>query len=372
MQRALRNIAIIAHVDHGKTTLVDKLLQQAGTFQAHERITERVMDSNDIEKEPRHHDPGQEHGGRFRRGAHQHRRHPGPRRLRRRGRADPLDGGRRGAAGGRGRRPDAADAVRHPQGAGPRPEADRAGQQGRPRRRPRPVGGEPDVRPLRPPRRGRVAARLPGRLRLGAAGLGEPGPGLGQFGWPPRHRHAPAVRDHPQERSRAGRRPDVAAANGRGRAGLFELRGAAGHRAPAPRRDPPGHGRRGHGAERHDRGFQDHRRVRLPGPEPGPDGGGLRGRDRAGHRHRRGVHRRDAGRQGAARGAAGPQDRRAHAEHELPGEHLAAGRPRRQVRHQPPAARPPAEGTADQRRAARGGHRRDGRVPRVGAGANCT
>ena len=51
MSRNLRNIAIIAHVDHGKTTLVDKLLQQSGTFAQHQQITERVMDSNDIEKE---------------------------------------------------------------------------------------------------------------------------------------------------------------------------------------------------------------------------------------------------------------------------------------------------------------------------------
>jgi GTP-binding protein len=51
MSRALRNIAIIAHVDHGKTTMVDKLLQQAGTFAAHQQVQERVMDSNDLEKE---------------------------------------------------------------------------------------------------------------------------------------------------------------------------------------------------------------------------------------------------------------------------------------------------------------------------------
>ena len=132
----LRNVAIIAHVDHGKTTLVDAMLRQSGAFRANEEVADRVMDSDRPRAGKRHHDPGQEHRRHLRRPDHQHRGHPGSRRLRRRGGTRAPDGRRRSPASGRQRGPAATDPVRPAQSTRGAPARPRGRQQGRPLRRP--------------------------------------------------------------------------------------------------------------------------------------------------------------------------------------------------------------------------------------------
>ncbi len=132
----LRNIAIVAHVDHGKTTLVDHMLRQSGAFRENEVVAERVMDSNDLERERGITILAKNTSVRYQGRQDQHRRHPRPLRLRRRGRAHAHDG-RRGAAPRRRRRgAAAADALRALEVPPARLPGHRGHQQDRPRATP--------------------------------------------------------------------------------------------------------------------------------------------------------------------------------------------------------------------------------------------
>ena len=98
-RKDIRNIAIIAHVDHGKTTLVDAMLRQSGTFRDNEQVRDRVMDSMDLERERGITIMAKNTVRSLSRCKDQYRRHAGPRRLRRRGRTRVEDGRRRDAVG---------------------------------------------------------------------------------------------------------------------------------------------------------------------------------------------------------------------------------------------------------------------------------
>jgi GTP-binding protein len=230
MSRAVRNIAIIAHVDHGKTTLVDKLLVQAGSFSAHQHITERMMDSNDLEKErgitilaknlavdyagvhinivdtPGHAD----FGGEVERVLSM------------------VDGVLLLVDAVEGPMPQTRFVTKKALALGLKPivvvnKIDRD-------------GARPDwvvdhtFRPLRQARRKRRAARLPGDLRLRDQRLRDTGSGQAIA------RHAADVRDDSQARSATARRRDRwAAATADFGARLLELRRAHRHRPPAAR-----------------------------------------------------------------------------------------------------------------------------------------
>ena len=144
---------------------------RAAPSASNERVAERAMDNTDLERERGITILAKNTAVHYKRPPDQHRRHAGPRRLRRRGRADAVDGRRRDAARRRVGRAAAADALRAAQGARAPAAADRRHQQDRPARRAPAGSAERDLRPVHRSRRDRGAARFPGALhqRAGSA-----------------------------------------------------------------------------------------------------------------------------------------------------------------------------------------------------------
>ncbi len=353
--RPIRNIAIIAHVDHGKTTLVNKLLRQSGTFAAHQHLDERVMDSNDLEKErgitilakntsveyqgihinivdtPGHAD----FGGEVERVLGM------------------VDGVLLLVDAVEGPMPQTRFVTKKALALGLRPivvvnKVDRD-------------GANPDN-----------AVNLTFDLfdKLGASDEQLDFPivyASALNGWAALDLDAPREDMKPLFETVLNHVPapdtdvDGAAAIPDFGSRLLLLRRSHRHRPhqARPRQDRAagaGHVRHRGGGGRtraHPDQGQGRPGLRLPGFEQDRTRRGPRRRHRPDHRHRGSGARLYRDRPGESGNAAAAEDRRADAGNAVHGQHQPAGRHRRQVRHQPPDPRPPAQGTADQHGAAR-------------------
>ncbi len=353
---ALRNVAIVAHVDHGKTTLVDAMLRQTGAFGANEEVVDRVMDSMDLEREKgitilakntavRYGDvkiniidtPGHaDFGGEVERGLTM------------------VDGVLLLVDASEGPLP--ADALRAAQDArGPLARHPR-GEQGRPHRRPRRRGGARGGGALPRPRRRRAPDRLPDRLLQRARGARVDGPRRSRSdrGRTGRRRRAQAAvrgdpRAHPGPRVRS--RPPAAGARHQPR--RLALRRA--HRAVPGAPRPHAQGAAGGVVprRRHHRDGAHHRALRHRGPRPGRRRGGRAGRDHGHRRSRRRHHRRDAHRSRRSAPAAGDPRRRPQPVDDHRHQHVAVVGPGRHQAHGPPGEVAPRHRARRQRVAPR-------------------
>ncbi len=343
----LRNIAIVAHVDHGKTTLVDAMLRQTGAFRANQALVDRVLDSMDLEREKGitilAKQTTVDYGG---------------------VRLNIVDTPGHADFGGEVERsllmvdsvlllvdaaegPLPADPLRPPEGDGPPPAGRRRAQQDRPRRRPPGRGPRRRLRAVHGPRRRRAPDRVPGRLHERQGGHGDDRPGAARGRTSGRsstsssgsRRRRPIEPDHPLQllvtnlsaNEYVGRMAVGRIRNGRIRMGgrISVVREEADDTAGRGRARPDGDPQRD-GDQPPDR----------PRDRAGRHRRGRTGRHRVGRRAARGDDRRHPDRPGRPAPAAAPRRRRPDPADDLRGEHrrrcpAATGGTSRRARSRP-------------------------------------
>ena len=340
----LRNVAIVAHVDHGKTTLVDAMLWQTGAFRDNQDVNDRVMDSNDLEREkgitilakntavryggvkinivdtPGHAD----FGGEVERGLTM------------------VDGVLLLVDASEGPLPQTRFVLRKALEA--RLPVDPRRQQGRPPDAAHRRGRRRGLRAVPRPRRRRAPDRLPDHLRNARAGWASLDPdGRGQR---PQAAVRAAARPHPRADVRG--RPPAAGARHQPRRVAVPRPARA---VPRPARHDHARARRSPGAELDGsiEKVQDHRALRDRGARPRRRGRGRPGRDLRDRRSRRGDDRRDARRPRRPAPAAGHHRRRAEPVDDDRHQHVAARRAGGHEAHRPPGEEPPRRRARRQR-----------------------